>query len=503
MDRTSLDLVVQIADVAGALLWGGTARQADFFSDRWLASIGDAGEDWATRGWEAAIHIEDRVRCTIAWQETLRRRAMGDLEARLLMVTGEHRWHRVRFAMAGDRWFGIAFDLGERRSDDTPNRGVSTDRSGRADALQANELKDRFLAAVSHELRAPIAAVLLWERLLRERDLGPDETKRALDAIHESAMAQSRLVDDLIDVARITTGKIAVRLEPIRIVKIIDRALEEIRPVVAAKQHELVVDIAPDLGSVEADATRLVQVVVNLLSNAIKFTPVGGRIALTARRAGNELTIEVEDNGCGIDSKFLPRVFDLFSQFDIGTTRGEAGLGLGLAIASELVDLHGGTLAAFSDGIGKGARFVMRLPATQHRASTPIPERDPVRPLDRVSVLVVDDDTRVLEALELLLSRAGAAVTCVSSVDEAWTALHKSVPDVVVSDLAMPLADGYQLVRRIREDPELAHVPAVALTAYAAVADIERARMEGFNLHLSKPVRLDQLVAGIASLAGR
>jgi CheY-like chemotaxis protein len=405
--------------------------------------------------------------------------------------------------MAGEQlWFGVAFDLGER-ADDTASRGHAAARSARGDAMQAAELKDRFLASVSHELRAPIAALLLWERLLRDGELSPDEKVRALDAIHNSAMAQSRLVDDLIDVARISTGKLEVRLEPIWIEKILDDALQEVTPAVAAKQHELVVDVATDLGSVDGDAVRLVQVLVNLLTNAVNFTPAHGRVALSARREAAELVIEVADNGCGIEREYLPRVFDLFSQFDGGSTREQRGLGLGLAIARELVELHGGTIAAFSEGIGTGARFAIRLPAGRARVATPIPEVPSIRPLDGITVLVVDDDARVLEALELLLTRAGANVTGTRSVDDAWSALERSTYDVVVSDLAMPLADGYQLVQRMRSDPALARVPAIALTAHATSGDIERARTEGFDLHLAKPVRLDQLVAGISTLARR
>ena len=503
MDPASLDVLSQVAEVAGVALWGGATRRADFFNERWVAYTGEPSEVWFARGWETAIHEDDRARVATAWSEALRHRAIGDVEARLRNSGGEYRWHRVRFLLANDqRWFGIASDLGERhRDDDTATRAWARERSARADAEQANRLKDRFFAAVSHELRAPIAALLLWERLLREQDLGGDERKRALDAIHDSALSQARLVDDLIDVARVTAGKLAVRLEPVELGDVLERAIQESRPAAAEKRQELDVVIAPTLGRVNGDATRLVQIVVNLLENAIKFTPRGGRVSLAARCENDVTIVDVVDSGRGIAKESLPHVFDMFRQIEGEASEDKPGLGLGLAIASELVTLHGGTLEARSGGLGTGATFSMRLPATHQAVATL--SRPTAPTLAGISLLVVDDDPRVLAALEILLGRAGADVRCADSVVNAWSALARSVPDVVISDLAMPVLDGFELVRRMRRELPFAAVPVIALTAHAALALAERVRAEGFAMHIAKPVDLDVLVAAIASVAGR
>lgn len=503
MDRAILEIVAQIADATGAVVWGGTRRAVEFFSPHWIEYAGGIADGWLARGWESAIHEDDRARCTSAWSETLNHRAIGDIEARIQTGAGDYRWHRVRFVLgAAHTWFGVAVDLGEPR----PHAGAvasawARERSARADAEQANQLKDRFFAAVSHELRAPIAALLLWERMLRGSELDAASTRRALDAIHHSALAQARLVDDLLDVARASAGKLAVHLAPVGLAAILERAIEEKRPAIADKQLALDVEIANDIGNVEGDEARLLQVVGNLLDNAIKFTPVHGRIGLSARRANGDVVVEVTDTGRGIQPALLEHVFDVFSQIEEDSDH-TAGLGLGLAIARELVALHGGTLEAHSAGIGEGTRFALRLPITERRDVPPV-RRSNADALRGVSLLVVDDDQRVLGALEILLARAGATVRCAASVADAWDLLGTDVPDVVLSDIAMPSASGYELVHRMRADSTLARVPAIALTAHAASNDARRSLAEGFDAHVSKPVDLESLVAMIARLARR
>jgi two-component system, chemotaxis family, CheB/CheR fusion protein len=259
------------------------------------------------------------------------------------------------------------------------------------------------------------------------------------------------------------------------------------------------VQIANDIGNVEGDEARLLQVVGNLLDNAIKFTPEHGRIGLSACRTNGEITVEVADNGRGIRPALLEHVFDVFSQIEDDSDH-TAGLGLGLAIARELVALHGGTLEAHSAGIGEGTRLTLRLPMTK-RLDVPPARRPNAEALRGVSLIVVDDDQRVLGALEILLARAGATVRCATSVADAWDMLRTDVPDVVVSDIAMPIASGYELVHRMRADAALARVPAIALTAHAAIHDARRSIAEGFNAHVSKPLELESLVATIARLA--
>ena len=500
MDRSLLEIVAQLADATRAAVWGGTRREVEFFSPRWIQYAGGTAEGWLARGWESAIHEDDRARCTIAWSEALNHRATGDIEARIQTGAGDYRWHRIRFVLGSEHtWFGIAVDLGEPHQH--AGEVVSAwarERSARADAEQASQLKDRFFAAVSHELRAPIAALLLWERMLRGSELDAANTTRALDAIHHSALAQARLVDDLLDVARASAGKLAVRLAPVDLAAILERAIEEKRPAIAEKQLVLDVEIANDTGNVEGDEARLLQVVGNLLDNAIKFTPARGRIGLSARRANGDVIVEVTDNGRGIEPALLERVFDVFSQLEEDSDHA-AGLGLGLAIARELVALHGGTLEAHSAGIGEGTRFALRLPMTKRDVAPA--RRSNAEALRGVSLLVVDDDQRVLGALEILLARAGATVRCATSVADAWDMLATDAPDVVLSDIAMPVASGYELVHRMRADATFARVPAIALTAHAAGNDARRSLAEGFDAHVSKPVDLESLVATIARLA--
>jgi signal transduction histidine kinase/ActR/RegA family two-component response regulator len=381
-------------------------------------------------------------------------------------------------------------------------RAIALERSARAEAERANRLKDQFLAVVAHELRAPVTTLLLWERVLREEALDEEARARALDAIRESATQQARLVADLLDMSRALYRKLRVELQPVALDALLEAAVENAR--VNARPKELVVAhvVEPGLGDVNADPGRLRQILDNLLSNAIKFTPRGGRITVTAACEGSEVVIAVSDTGCGIEPALLAQVFEPFSQGGAPTSR-EGGLGLGLAIARELVTLHGGSLRAFSDGPDRGARFELRLPRSHDRgrAATSSTElRDRLRDL---SVLLVDDDVRVLSALRTLLERAGARVECTSSTVAAWSALHERRFDVVLCDLAMPVEDGYALVRRVRDMGGTARrIPVIALTACATPADRERALAAGVDLHVAKPVDAESLIASIASIAG-
>lgn len=384
-------------------------------------------------------------------------------------------------------------------------------------AEEANSLKDEFLATVSHELRTPLMAVLGWAHLLRSNNLDEVGQRRALETIERNARAQQQLIEDLLDVSRIITGKLRLDVRPVVPTTFIAAAVESVRPAADAKEIQLDILSDPNIAPLSGDAGRLQQVVWNLLSNAIKFTPRGGRVRLEVVRTSSHVEISVADSGQGIRPDFLPYVFERFRQADMKTTRAHGGLGLGLAIVRQLVELHGGTVKVMSEGEGKGATFVVKLPVLpiQQNAlvgsqgnSSDIETSAPVDCADNLAglkVLVVDDEADACELISSLLTRCGAEVTAARSAREAFRLLKQVHPDVMVSDIGMPLEDGYELMRKVRalSKENGGKVPAVALTAYARPEDRMRALRAGYQMHVSKPIELTELVAIVASLGNR
>ncbi len=393
------------------------------------------------------------------------------------------------------------------------------EQEARADAEEANRLKDEFLATLSHELRTPLTAILGWSRLLSSGKLDERSAARAVEVIERNADAQNQLIEDILDVSRIITGKLALHVEPVDPVVVIESAIEAVRPAAEAKRVELHVLVSSETVPVSGDETRLRQVVWNLLTNAVKFTPEGGRVEARVERAGSYARIKVSDTGEGIDPEFLPYVFDRFRQADATTTRQRGGLGLGLAIVRHLVELHGGTVSAESEGRGRGATFTITLPlagpGTQpgesegpraaREESIPAPAEDCPPSLADLRVLVVDDEPDTLDFIVAALEGCGAEVTTAASAAEAFRLMKEARPDVLVSDIGMPGEDGYSLIRKVRRlgDDEGGKTPAVALTAYAREADRRKAIRAGFQTHMTKPVEPSELVEVIASLAGR
>ena len=390
---------------------------------------------------------------------------------------------------------------------------LAHERAARNSAELAGRQKDQFLAALSHELRTPLGALLLWAKVLRDDPADPELRRRALDAVQECTLAQSRLVDDLLDISRAISGKLYLDLKLIEIDEVLEAAIEATRPAAADKGVTLEARLAPGLGQVRGDVGRLRQVLQNLLANAVQFTEAGGSVALSARRTAEWIEIDVRDTGLGIAPELLPRLFEAFSQGeDSPLARAHGGLGLGLTIARQLTALHGGSLRAASEGRGRGATFTVSLPlADEHTArSLETPDQPPPQRLRGVRLLLIDDDVRALEPLSLLLEHEGAHLECASSADAALALLGSAtvsnhrIPDVIISDIAMPGADGdgYSLLRRLRTEGAAAvrDTPALALTAYASRVDQDRALAAGFDQHLAKPVDLDKLVAAIQSL---
>jgi len=384
---------------------------------------------------------------------------------------------------------------------------ITARKENEAELRAASQMKDEFLATLSHELRTPLNAVLGWAHLLRSGNLRAELRERAFDALETNARAQAQLVDDLLDVSRIVSGKLQVRREIVDVSTIVASALEAVRPAAVARRIALQMSEVPgpDL-VVIGDENRLRQIVLNLLTNGIKFTEPGGRVDVSLRHAGSMAEIAVRDTGQGIAPEFLPFVFDRFRQADNSTTRGHGGLGLGLAIARHLTEAHGGTAAVESDGPGKGATFTIRLPLHEDRqGARTVGRAADIKPLTALSgtrVLVVDDEQDARELIALVLETAGAVVTTATSVGEAQSLVGQRAFDVLVVDIGMPHEDGYSLLQAIRQMPQLQlqRIPALAVTAYAAPRDRERALAAGFDCHLPKPVDPHELVEAVASV---
>ncbi len=438
-------------------------------------------------------------------------------EARYRHEDGSYRWISWNATSTG----GIAYATGR---DVTDERAVVAERArlfeeqhaARESAEKATHAMDQFLATVSHELRTPLSAILGWTRLLRGDQIADDQRPKALATIERNAVAQAQLINDLLDVSRIISGKMRLDLVPVELVGVIEAALDVMRPAADAKGVSLHAIIDPSASHVTGDSSRLQQVVWNLLANAVKFTPKGGRVTLRLVRVESFVEIIVTDNGVGIAVDFLPHVFDRFRQADGATTRAHGGLGLGLAIAKNIVELHGGALDVESEGVGRGATFVVRLPmsSVQPERARRIVEDHPkveARPLPfecppevvGLHILVVDDEDDAREMLIELLKLCGAVVTSASSASKALAALDQDAFAIVVSDLGMPEEDGYSLIKKIRTSSKTAKLPVIALTAYARAEDRTRALRAGFNTHVAKPIEPSELLAVIASLVER
>jgi signal transduction histidine kinase/ActR/RegA family two-component response regulator len=380
------------------------------------------------------------------------------------------------------------------------------------EAQEASRMKDEFLATLSHELRTPLNAMLGWARLLAGGSLDAETSAKAVDSIERNTLAQAQLVSDILDVSRIITGKLRLNLRPLEVAPVVEAALDAVHAAAGAKNItvQATVDGAP---RISADPDRLLQVIWNLLLNAVKFTPRGGRVDVRVGEREGQIEIRVEDSGIGITPEFLPYVFDRFRQADASTSRVHGGLGLGLAIVRHLVELHGGTVTAESDGPDRGARFVVRVPSARaqpgERESAPEPARKEGdthrrvrRSLQDVRVLVVDDEADSRELVKVSLQHYGATVATAASVAEALALFPAFAPDAVVADVGMPGEDGYSLIQQIRGLPSErgGGVPAIALTAYALREDRERAFEAGFSLHMAKPVEPAELAWTLVSL---
>jgi len=414
----------------------------------------------------------------------------------------------------------LAFGVGR---DVTELRQVHDVLRLRAEELEeSNRVKDEFLATLSHELRTPLTSILGWSRLLHSNQLSEQDRERAIHIIQRNAESQAKLIEDLLEVSRIITGKLRIEFQPVTLPSIVETVINSLRPAADTKYLQLESAIDPAAGPVLGDPARLQQIVTNLLSNAIKFTPDRGRIDIRLQRINSYARLEIRDTGVGIEAAELPYIFERFRQADSSNVRAHGGLGLGLAIVDYLVRQQAGAVYVESEGPGKGATFIVEFPLTssevissdvgrvdlfsdQARMMLANSETFAGQRLKDLRILVVEDDADTRELLKTILERCGAEVRAVASSSAALAEMANRIPNVLISDIGMAGENGYDLIKKIRSlEPERGgRVPAVALTAYAAAADRRRALLAGFQTHLAKPVEPDELLAVIASLSSQ
>jgi signal transduction histidine kinase/ActR/RegA family two-component response regulator len=472
--------------------------------------------------WLASIHPDDAKRVEAIFLAANHKQESFRIEYRIRRYDGEYRWaiDTASPRLGPDREFlgyiGSVIDFTERKqAEEARERLLTHEQAARSEAEAANRLKDEFLATVSHELRTPLASMLGWVQLLRAGQLPVEKRESALETIERNARAQAQLIEDLLDVSRILSGKLHLDMEPLEVGSMVEHALETVRPAAEAKGLRLQAAI-DSTGSVMGSSTRLQQVVWNLLSNAVKFTPKGGRVQVLVERRDPVVEITVADTGRGIPKDFLPHVFERFRQAEGGTTREVGGLGLGLSIVKYLVEAHGGTVSVSSEGEDQGATFTVRLPlaaARRRESSMPSTLREAAMragllhppELHGLRILVVDDEADTRELLRTLLGSCHAHVRTAASSTEGLRVLQEEALDLIISDIGMPGEDGYTFIRKVRalSSGRASRLPAVALTAYAGGENRARVLLAGFQSHVPKPVEPIELLAVLASLAKR
>lgn len=502
--RTLADNMSQfawMADENGSIFW---------YNQRWFEYTGTTLEEMQGWGWRKVHHPHHIDRVVEHIRHCFETGELWEDTFPLRRKDGQYLWFLSRATPIRDqqgkvlRWFGTNTDITERQeAEQERDRLFQLEQAARAEAERANRIKDEFLAILSHELRSPLNPILGWAKLLQTRKLNETKTAEALATIERNAKLQTQLIDDLLDVAKILRGKLSIQATPVNLAFVIESAIDTVRTAAVAKSI-LLHPALSNIGQVSGDPNRLQQIVWNLLSNAIKFTPNGGRVEIRLQSLDNHAQITVSDTGIGINPDFIPYIFESFRQEDVSITRKYGGLGLGLAIVRQLVEAHGGTIAADSPGVGLGATFTVRLPLLNFEPEIKQPDELPQQALELtgVRVLTVDDDADARELLTVLLTEYGAQVLTVTSAAEVLANLESFKPDVLVSDIGMPEVDGYSLIQQIRTlTPEKGgEIPAIALTAYARVEDSQRAINSGYQQHVTKPLDPEELVQAVVAL---
>jgi len=522
-----------LANTLPHLVWSADSTgDLRFVNERWPEFSGLDAETLLGDGWMQLVHPEDRARLRAAWiaatefadapHSQPRAQAPFHVEYRLRDRHGNYRWFlaqaaRMQNQKSGEMlWFGTCVEEEARKQAEAQREAIlQSERAARADAERAARIKDEFVATLSHELRTPLNAIIGWSQYLQRAADDPARLGKGLEIILRNARIQAQMVDDLLDMSRIMAGKLRLDLAPVGLRAVVEDTLASVQHAAAAKNItlQLMADTDP---IVPGDPNRLQQVVWNLLTNAIKFTPRDGHVEIMLRCEAHEVELVVRDNGRGISAAFLPHVFDRFRQEDASISRDVTGLGLGLSLSRQLVEMHDGRITAASQGEGKGAVFSVVLPLvsgtvrapTRPPASIPMSEPDPaLGMLAGLTILTLEDEADGRELVQRVLEEHGAQVTATANATEAWAAYDATSPDIILSDIGLPGVDGYDFIRRIREHEGTRAgqrpTPAAALTALARHEDRRRALLAGFQTHVSKPVDPSELLTVIASLAGR
>jgi PAS domain S-box-containing protein len=483
---------------------------------RWLMGL-DPAEPVTLERLFAAIHPDDRARAQEAMQAAIATRSKYVNEFRVTWPDGSVHWVRGLGRTQDDAagrpavLLGVALDITEAKraeqilAEEARHREeiLEAERAARTEAERVARMKDEFLATLSHELRTPLTAILGWAERLTKRERSEDVAARGLACIERNALSLAQMVSDLLDVSRIISGKAQLDLQPTDLRELVMEAIAAVEPSAQSREIQLEVKLDAAYAVVMGDAIRLRQIIWNLLSNAIKFTPQRGRVHVVLRSTAESAEIEVSDTGQGIEPEFLPHVFDRFRQADASSTRAHRGLGLGLGLVKNFVELHGGTVRAESAGVGRGATFAVTLALATGPAADPA--RGAPMELAGVKVLVVEDDADASDLVRRILEECRADVITVGSASEALLAIKRFRPDVLLSDIGMPGQDGYQLIHALRAlaPAEGGRTPAAALTAFATAEHRIRALSAGYQAHLAKPIEVEKLLRVVSSLAAQ
>lgn len=504
-----------------------TARpdgDVDYVNQQWRDYTGLVLEQIAGWEWIRLIHAEEAGECIRLWRHSLATGEPFRVECRFRRAAGDYRWHLIQARAKRDArgnitmWVGSNTDIHSiKQADEEKKQLLENERIARSEAERANHTKDEFLATLSHELRTPLNAILGWSQLILQGTMKVDNVRRGIETIERNARAQNKLIEDLLEMTSIMSGKVRLDMQQVDIASIVDAAIQSIMPAAEAKGIRILdmtdrTDAADRSARlISGDQSRLQQIVWNLLSNAVKFTPPAGTVEATVERKASCLEIIVKDSGIGIKPEFLGYVFDRFRQADSSLTRRHGGLGLGLAIVKQLVELHNGTVRAESDGEGKGASFIVALPLPAGNTETmsgPYPPSPPYR-RDRgkdtfsgMKILVIDDEADARDFICEVLVQCEAEVIAAASALEGIEILKNRRPDIVISDIGMPEKDGHEFIREIRSLSAMdgGETPAIALSAFAHSDDRARAVLAGYHIHLAKPVESRELIAAIGNL---
>lgn len=493
-----------ISEVIPQQIWTAAIDgHLDYINWRWQEYTGLNLQQMRQQGWASIVHPDDLSTVTSAWIRAVKTGSNFNAEARLQGADRTYRWFLCQASpLYNDcgkiiKWYGTNTSINKIKELEEKLLLQTQD------LIEANRLKDEFLAIVSHELRTPLNPILGWSQLLAGGKLDGERTAMGIAIIERNAKLQSQLIDDLLDVSRILRGKLNLNKIPLDLKLVIDSALATMQLAAEKKSIEIKSESEPNVGRVLGDAQRLQQIVYNLVSNAIKFTPEGGKVTVCLRQVGTQAQLQVRDTGKGIESEFIPYVFERFHQAQSSSTREFGGLGLGLAIVRHLTQLHGGTVTVESAGTGQGASFSVKLPVMD----TPTgqirqPTQESVQPnrFSGVEILVVDDEADSLDILTLVLEQEGAKLTSAVSAAAALDVMSRTTPDLIISDIGMPEVDGLTLMTQIRQLPAGKNVPAIALTAYAGEMDRQSSFDAGYQKHIAKPINIPELITAITEL---